>query len=197
VRGSAKSLHPLPAAAPEARPSSPSNTTSTVHCIPHSSQLNPASVYSSPDHSTSGELRSPRLGQAALMHSKSKRQSSKGRREGGEFVQASGQFNESRVGSAKPASTLSSKHAHSILHTHLIQGPPSPDRPRSPSHPLDSPGRPSQGQAEPQPSSAPFRGFASPSMTSNEMQVRALGNFPSHLPPLFLLFRLSVGCSFA
>ena len=173
VRGSAKSLHVPPpaaaaAAAPDARPSSPSNASRIVHCIPHSSPVDSAAPKSSTDRS---ELRSPMQSHATIAHSSGSRRSRDGRRQRVELGQLSGNLSEGRASSPTPSTILSSKHAHSILHTCLIQGPPPPHHALSPPHTPDALGRPSQGLAESRQSGAPFRGFATPSMSSNEMQV--------------------------
>jgi hypothetical protein len=134
-----------------------------VHRIPSPAPASPSSAADTED------LESPRLGQAVASRSNGGRRSRK--QAGGVVADARAT---SRPRSPKPsrATVLGSTHAHSILHTCLIQGPPSPDnafpQPQpSSSIPLPLP-QPSSSVAR---SSSPFRGFESPSMTTNEMQV--------------------------
>jgi hypothetical protein len=148
------------------RPSSPFQ--SSVIRIPSPTSTSRSSV-STP---SAEDLESPRLGQAIASQSTLKRQSSKA---GVVVGDASSKSGDSRSRSARPthtpiqtgiqynAAALGSAHAHSILHTCLIDGPPSPTKPSS---------LPSVSTATSlPPSTSPFRGFESPSMTSNEMQV--------------------------
>ena len=160
MRGFAASLRPTPAPLP-ARPSSPSSPNGITHMIPSPKGIKPASLYSSIDDNATDGLSSPSQGPAAVSHPPSKRRARKGRLEG---IDASGHSNESRASSAKPATALGSKHAHSILHTCLIRGPSSPERPSSPPDPPNT-------HIATRRQCSPFRGFQQPSMSSNEMQV--------------------------
>jgi hypothetical protein len=201
VRGFAKSLPPATATL-HSRPSSPSSPNIITHSIPSPKGTNAALAHSSLADVVSDDLASPRQGQAVVTGSKSKRRSRKNMQEGhGKNMQeghhwhgASSHSNESRASSAKPAAVMVSKHAHSILHTCLIRGPASSDCPSpSPFLPDVLVTSTSQTQAEEATSTSqtqaeeararrprtPFRGFATPSMSSNEMQVRLKHIFSS------------------
>ena len=154
LRGRAKSLHAAPGATAAPPPSTGTPSTSPVHRIPSPAAASPSS------DADAADLESPRLGQAIASRSKGRRQSRK---------QAGGTPRHSRPRSPKPsrATVLGSTHAHSILHTCLIQGPPSPDNALPlPSGSISLP-LPSGSQR----SCSPFRGFELPCMTTNEMQV--------------------------
>ena len=166
VRGSAKAVHSALTAS-QARPSSPSH--SHVHQIPCLTTL---SRHASP-HRHFSELpphqspRSPRQGGAAIARSRQRWGGDKGRLEGSGRGDASSS-NESRDCSPKPAAALGSKHAHSILQMCLNRGPSPEPGPPSPAD--SSFVEPTHGGGAAGAGRLPL-GLASPSMSSNEMQV--------------------------